>query len=199
MNILVVSTCTKSKTDVPNKAKDLYVGIGHNLIKTGVETLRQVCNVDWHIISAGKGLIEENTMLEPYDTTFQGKNTKKIIEMSKELKIADTFNKVVNEKLYDLIIILASKEYLVGLNLNNITGKNVIVVAPESCKALLHNSMFLYSPNLEQDRILFKAGNTVLKGKMFNELCKNIKQHPQLLEQLSIRKNYGEICRLNLK
>lgn len=199
MNILVVSTCTKSKTETPNKAKDLYIGNGHNLIKSGIETLRGICNVDWYIISAGKGLIEENTMLEPYDTTFQGKNTKKIIEMSQELEIATTFNKVVNAKLYDLVIILASKEYLVGLNLNNITDKNVIVVAPGSCKSLLHNSMFLYSPNLEQDRILFKAGNTVLKGKMFNELCKNIKERPELLLQLSTQKNYGEICRLNLK
>lgn len=199
MNILVVSTCTKSKTSTPNKAKDLYVGNGHNLIKSGIQTLRDVCSVDWHIISAGKGLVNENTFLEPYDTTFQGKNTKTIIEMSKELNIADTFKCVVNEKLYDLIIVLASKEYLVGLNLNEITNKNVIVIAPESCKKLLHESMKLYSPDLEQDRILFKAGNTVLKGKMFNELCNVIEKQPQLLNDLVLKKNYGQICRLNLK
>lgn len=199
MNILVVSTCTKSKTETPNKAKDLYIGNGHNLIKSGIETLRGVCNVDWHIISAGKGLVNENTFLEPYDTTFQGKNTKTIIEMSKELNIADTFKRVVNEKLYDLVIVLASKEYLVGLNLNEITNKNVIVIAPENCKKLLHESMELYSPNLEQDRVLFKAGNTVLKGKMFNELCKVVEKQPQLLNDLVFKRNYGQICRLNLK
>lgn len=52
-------------------AKSLYTGDEHEYVKTAIEQLATVADVDWRIISAGFGLVTLDTVLPAYECTFK--------------------------------------------------------------------------------------------------------------------------------
>lgn len=149
--ILVVSSCTKKKKkfhlNQPKcselktkeskaffikkypkytcKAREMYSGYQHKCIYNAITLLREIAYVDFYILSAGFGLIEENELLPAYDCTFSNKNNHYILARSIKLNIPEDFNKLVN-KTYDLIYLALGRSYLESLgnwvkSINNLT------------------------------------------------------------------------------
>lgn len=58
--------CGKSKLDRPAKARDLYTG---NLFRAA-RTYAERCTDEWLILSASHGVVEPDTILEPYERTL---------------------------------------------------------------------------------------------------------------------------------
>ena len=53
-------------------ASEMYMGDEHQHVKQSVEELRNLADVDWRIISAGFGLLKEDTEIPSYDCGFSG-------------------------------------------------------------------------------------------------------------------------------
>ena len=136
-NILVISSCTKSKSvsskDQPRcdslqnshgrnaalskfsskltSAIDLYTGPQAKAIRRALSILRRDYTVDHFIISAGFGFVHESEKLPPYECSFSGKGKRKIREMAKNLNINTAItSKVMNT--YDMVYLALGKDYL---------------------------------------------------------------------------------------
>lgn len=93
MGILVLSPCSKDKRFDPvlncgavdersreelirknreyvKTAAEMYTGRENQHVKTAVDYLREIANVDWHIISAGFGLLCEDIKIPSYECDF---------------------------------------------------------------------------------------------------------------------------------
>ncbi|MHA2249302.1 MAG: hypothetical protein ACXAD7_03020 [Candidatus Kariarchaeaceae archaeon] len=146
--ILVISSCGKKKlvshgnqphwNDLDNETKrlqalhqfrdsltpagDLYIGPQSNALRTAIRKLRQQYEVDHYIVSAGFGLVKENELLPPYESSFSSKGKSKIREMSSILNIEDSINDITG--VYDLIYLALGKDYLTAIgDLGNLTNK----------------------------------------------------------------------------
>ncbi|MCE7737201.1 MAG: hypothetical protein GPJ54_20100 [Candidatus Heimdallarchaeota archaeon] len=91
-------------------AVELYTGPQSKAIKKAVKILRSVATVDYYIISAGFGLVGENTLLPPYESTFSNKRISEIKAMSEILEIQKSLIQLPER--YDLIYLALGKDYL---------------------------------------------------------------------------------------
>ena len=142
MNILVFSSCTKSKkfeyekqpecSELINKhsidkyvsqypqysckAKEMYRGAQHKNLFKGINRLQEIASIDPFIISAGLGIIPADKEISSYECTFTGKTKKFIKNRSDNLNIMTDFQKIVNQKDYDLIYLALGKDYLKSID-----------------------------------------------------------------------------------
>ncbi len=93
----------------------MYLGIQHREILTAIENMRKICDVDFYILSAGFGLINEDQVIPAYECSFSKMKDQKIIERSKKLKIVGDFQKII-KKEYNLIYLALGKKYLTALD-----------------------------------------------------------------------------------
>ncbi|MHA1407047.1 MAG: DUF6884 domain-containing protein [Candidatus Heimdallarchaeaceae archaeon] len=109
-------------------AKELYIGPQAKAVKQAVDILREFCEVDYFIISAGFGLVEENEKLPPYNCSFSNQSKKKILEMSKRLEIEESLVNLLKKK-YDFVYLSLGQDYLKALgNLSNIQSLGTEII-----------------------------------------------------------------------
>ena len=113
MRILVVSSCTKRKKKEKDKASEIYLGKQHLYVKKGVKLLKENNNVDWYIISAKYGIINENEVIEPYDLSFNKMSRKDIRELSTGLGIEEKLSSLI--KNYKLAFFILGEKYLISI------------------------------------------------------------------------------------
>ncbi|MHA1416596.1 MAG: DUF6884 domain-containing protein [Candidatus Heimdallarchaeaceae archaeon] len=110
------------------EAGELYIGGQALAIKKAVKILSSKAEVDYYIISAGFGLVNENELLPPYECTFSGLSKKAIKERAEKLAIPESVRKL-SKKTYDLVYLSLGEDYLVTLgdlkDLANL-GKEII-------------------------------------------------------------------------
>ncbi|MCK4637147.1 MAG: hypothetical protein KAT49_04640 [Methanomicrobia archaeon] len=123
MRILVVSSCTKRKKEEKDKTSEMYLGKQHLFVKEGVAILRKDNDVDWYIISAKYGLINESDVIEPYDLSFNEMSKKEIRRVSTQLGI--------EEKLYSIIQNQSSEGRLVNLSKGKICHDQAFFILGE--------------------------------------------------------------------
>lgn len=71
MKLLVISNCTSGKVAEATTARELYRGRTHRLVRSAIDGLRDAGHeVDWRIVSAKHGVIDELDVIEPYSETF---------------------------------------------------------------------------------------------------------------------------------
>ncbi len=142
MRILVVSSCGKKKRIQPHKvpncndltnnaslsewqsksshsvlpARDMYTGHQNRELVTGVDGLRAVrgIRVDLYIISAGFGVLNENTLIPPYECSFNNMKKATILERAEHLGIEEAFRDICGRN-YDLLYIALSKKYMIAI------------------------------------------------------------------------------------
>jgi len=114
MRILIISSCTKKKKEGKDKASKMYLGKQHLLVKKGIEILRKDNYVDWYIISAKYGLINENYVIEPYDLSFKSMGKKDIRKLSKDLGIENKLSSVI--KKHDKAFFILGEKYLISID-----------------------------------------------------------------------------------
>lgn len=166
-------------------AAEMYTGPSHKPVKEGVEALR-ACHgpdiVDWYIVSAGYGLLDEAEIIVPYNVTFKknvttGEKLKKdeLLDRYNHLQIHKDVERLILG--YDLVFFLLGQDYVKALELplNVPDTVSQIFLAPPSWK----NTILNRSPNAHVvlagaklvDR-LEGATRYNLKGFVFKKFCK---------------------------
>ncbi|NHJ12140.1 MAG: hypothetical protein EAX95_00605 [Candidatus Thorarchaeota archaeon] len=155
MKILVVSSCGKKKlAESPNApgcgeltspeslsiwqkrlsdlcfpAREMYNGYQNQEIVKGTDNLRKVdgIDVDLLIVSAGFGLVSENTLIPPYDCSFNRMKKLEVLARSSALNIESTFKEVCKRR-YDLLYLALGEKYLLSLGEKALDGQKGLVL-----------------------------------------------------------------------
>lgn len=138
IKLLIITSCSKTKSLYPKKilslsdlrtaaqrktilesgiekteAKNLYYSERIKFVNKTVQELRSICKVDLFFLSAGFGLVNENTLLPAYDVTFSNKTRTEIKQLAEDLEIEQSLESFSNQ--YDIIFLDLSKSYLQAL------------------------------------------------------------------------------------
>jgi hypothetical protein len=142
LRILVVGSCGKKKRSmIPNaprcgdllsrrdftkwrkrlsmyssKARDMYVGSQPRELTSAVDLLRSIkgVQVDYHIVSAGFGLLGENDIVPPYDCSFTGMRQTELVARASLLAIEHDFRKACRSP-HDFSYFALGSEYMTAL------------------------------------------------------------------------------------
>lgn len=186
-------------------AGEMYTGAQHLRLMEGVKLLRKVggtknndsdITVDVGIISAGYGLINEKTMIVPYEVTFNTMKGQEVDEWAQFLDIHKAFEQLISD--YDLIFVLLGENYLRALNLPVKTNSNqtFIFLASWGSSAYIQvkfgNTFVLPLSNAEAK--YYGYGLVGLKGFLFKQfaqlahrdgqLISNLVKNPQLFKEV---------------
>lgn len=108
-------------------ASQMYEG-SFKFVKELVNTLRKRGNeVDFYIISARYGLIDESTPVIPYECTFKGLSKEEIRKKADKLEIYKKLIDLLRKKEYDKAIIILGGDYLLTI-FDKKRGKNFLQV-----------------------------------------------------------------------
>lgn len=110
MSKIALISCTKLKKDYSCAAKEIY--LESQLFKKAVQFISRQNYDDWFILSAKYGLLNKDTIIEPYDITLNNMNSLQRKEWSK-----DVFNELLKLKPTHLEFYAGKKyrEYLIPL------------------------------------------------------------------------------------
>ncbi|MBD3189701.1 MAG: hypothetical protein GF308_03615 [Candidatus Heimdallarchaeota archaeon] len=140
MEILVITSCSKKKAEshinqpscdeinskydrkkylgtfVEKRAtRDMYQGAMNISINSAIKKLREFFEVEYYILSAGFGLLQEDWKIPPYNCTFSNMTKKEILERAKLLEIPKDYKKILVKTNPSLIYLALGKDYLLSL------------------------------------------------------------------------------------
>jgi len=104
--------------DMVLPARDMYLGGQHLYTVKAVDILRSIPSVecvDFYILSAGFGLLEEKTLIPPYECTFGDMSKEEIRRRSKRLRIEEKLLKILEREKYDIAFFLLGVKYLIAI------------------------------------------------------------------------------------
>jgi hypothetical protein len=234
MDVLVLSPCSKDKRYEPaldcetvdehlreelvqshreytTPAADMYTGREHKYVEEAVTHLREVVDVDWYIISAGFGLLRDETEIPSYECGFSDMesvrtrakragydiddltNDETIQAVGREKGIPQAFSNVLNRE-YDLLFIVLSEPYLLSV-------ADALTEIPEQTTAFAFASNrsrqyvgdCTWIPATETERQALETTWMALRGQQFRELASStdrqeleqLREHPECAETLS--------------
>ena len=73
---IILISCGARKTKTAQKARDLYIGTYFRKMLKYAEYLSKKSGAKIYILSAKYGLVELNEVIEPYESTLNGKSEK---------------------------------------------------------------------------------------------------------------------------
>ena len=160
-------------------AAEMYTGDGHNRLMNGVKNLRRTFGqgiVDVRIISPGYGLLEEDTLIVPYDYTFDGLGQDEIRRRSKTLEIHRKVKCLLPS--YDVAFFLLSKDYVTACLLPFVIqnpAEQIFLVSESDQGIIPPNRPHIHAVCAGRrliDQLDGDATNYNLKGVVFERLCK---------------------------
>ena len=104
--------------DMVLPARDMYLGGQHIYTVRAIEILRSIPTVkcvDFWILSAGFGLLEEHTLIPPYECTFGVMTREEIRSRSKKLGIEEKLLQIFEKKTYNVCFFLLGVKYLIAI------------------------------------------------------------------------------------
>ncbi|MHA1581485.1 MAG: DUF6884 domain-containing protein [Candidatus Baldrarchaeia archaeon] len=189
--------------DMVLPARDMYLGGQHLYTVKAIDLLRSIPSiecVDFYILSAGFGLLEEQTLIPPYECTFGVMSKEEIRHRSKKLRIEEKLIKILEEKNYDIAFFLLGVKYLIAIE--------------EALKSFPTNTLHYFYVSRGGSRIVpqkenfnlifvdrFKVKNChvsrfEIKGFLFHNLARKLsRQHNKIKEAL---KNPSDVIKLHL-
>jgi hypothetical protein len=184
MKILVISSCTKRKKEGKNKASEMYIGKQHLLVKKGIEILRKDNYVNWYIISAKYGLINENYVIEPYDLSFNNMSKKNIRKVSTKLGIEDKLLSIIQNQSSEGRLVDLSKGKICYDKAFFILGEKYLISIENFLKNIPVPSTFFTNRKLPYETIKcgveeakkYHLSVISLKGHLFIEYIKKEKR-----------------------
>ncbi|MCF2144654.1 MAG: hypothetical protein K9W42_13230 [Candidatus Heimdallarchaeota archaeon] len=211
VKILIISSCTKTKAikhgkqptckdlttksdkerfrqKLPGgscKAREMYLGVQHKNILKAITILRRLAEVDFYILSAGFGFVEEEEIIPVYDCSFTKMGKQMIRTRANQLEIESDFSKIIRTKNYDLIYLALGKDYLEALP-NWQTEVNTLTVA---FSPSLNPKVISLAANSKTVAKLSKQGFTIhgavgIKGDILRIFAENLQQHNHPNEKL---------------
>ena len=192
MRVLVISQCTKSKSDEECMAIDMYQGVEHKKIVEGLRyvwgrpeihgNLLQAKGYDhslhYYIVSAGHGLVKCWDKIKPYDFSFSYMfRDSDIKQRANVFRIHEKTESLINQ--YDMVFFLLGKNYLTALDLplevgRNLSDRNVsqyFLIAPSDNKMVPDGKDIHRVPSGNEMREIVGGGRLSLKGEMFRRIC----------------------------
>lgn len=155
MRVLVVGSCGKKKlyneheqpscSDIDTKqdiafwkkrlrdfcapARDMYIGPQNTELVKAVDLLRSIVNVDvqYVVVSAGFGLLQEKELVPPYDCSFSNMSMKEVRIRSQEHKLQTSIISMINTG-FDLVYLALGKRYLAALGKDTLSKLKVLTV-----------------------------------------------------------------------
>lgn len=173
----ILSDRERELAELSRPAGTMYTGGQHRHLMVGVNSLRACFGrdaVNLQIVSAGYGLVSEDTVIAPYNVTFKAMGRGAALAWGRRLAIAESVRGVMRES--QLTVLLLGEEY-------------VRVVEPPIAPAPGHRVIFLAKPTLRkhleaprttivpiglQDTRRYHAGYVALKGRMFELFAKGL-------------------------
>lgn len=121
-------------------ARDLYTGRQQGYINSAVASLRDAGDeVDRLFISAGFGVVDEETNLVPYEVTFKDYSPEDIDNRAEQLRIqSDLLDRLENQ--YDIVFFALGSDYYRSFDL-----ETVIDAIPDNTLVVLFNQETLAS------------------------------------------------------
>jgi len=104
--------------DMVLPARDMYLGGQHLYTIKAVDILRAIPSIEcvnFYILSAGFGLLEEQTLIPPYECTFGTMSKEDIRHRSKRLRIEEKLLKILEREKYDIAFFLLGVKYLIAI------------------------------------------------------------------------------------
>jgi len=137
--LLIITSCSKKKLNYSAKAKDLYQG---NLFKK-VNILSKKIGADLMVLSTKYGLINSETIIEPYD--------QKILYKSDIDRLRKISNPILSnlESIYTKIVIIMGQKY----------RKVIQPVINNSTKCIIVNSKSGIGGYLKKVNMLIESNN----------------------------------------
>jgi hypothetical protein len=169
-------------------AESLYSGMQHQRLMRGVGAVRATAGIDldFHILSAGYGLVNADQQLAPYEATFLTMKKAEARAWAKSLGIADDTHKLL-EKPCDLALILLGDDYLNAVSLDEsvlLGGPTLVLCGKAAAKRLpmLKNLYPVILSNAEARR--FSCALIGLKGELAARVLERIAADPSQLAAL---------------
>lgn len=160
------------------KARELYAGRQQKFIDEATNLLREhEYQVDRFFISAGFGLVEESTLLPPYEVTFADMSSEEIQTRSESLQIQSDVLNVLEGTVYDIVFFALGADYYSALNLEQIidapAGHPFLVVFNKEELALDRESVLSVTartPEAKEHGVIVVE----LKGKLIKNFAEHI-------------------------
>lgn len=163
-------------------AGQLYVGLQHRLAARSVERLRLALgesDVQFRVLSAGFGLVEEDSPLSAYDVTFNLMAARERRDWADFLDIPNSVRHAVSNARITFVLLTGHYLRALGPPLDVPYGKRVVFFAPRSDHRLLGSDRVTCVPaGMEQARA-FGSSTAWLKHQMFDLLADAVIADPQ--------------------
>jgi hypothetical protein len=152
----------------------------------GVKLLRSsfgpdACHVA--IVSAGYGLLAEETPIAPYDITFHGMGKPRIRARGERLGIPNAIRQTLSG--YTLAFILLGDDYLLSARppLVPLDGQKLLAFGSDKLRRVSGSDVVIVPAEKDAARE-FRDGITTLKGKMFHLFAKGLVREPRMWDEL---------------
>ncbi len=166
----------KELSDYKTSASEMYTGSQHLALMNGIKEYRSKGGeIDLCIISAGYGLLSEETLIVPYEVTFNTMDSFAIKRWARQLKITQNLQEKIEN--YDLIFFLLGDKYLQAVEwpLNLQENQKTLFFAGGSSKSRLLNwKNYCVLTIGENEAKEFKYGLIGIKGYLFAQLLKRV-------------------------
>lgn len=177
-------------------AEDLYTGQQHIRLMRGIRALRgasspQSAEVDLRILSAGYGLVASDTILAPYEATFQGMGRRALRSWADTLGVPQALREALASK-FDLCVILLGDDYLEAGSLDasvRLGGPTLLFCGRNMLKKLpkLGNLHAIALTNTEAKR--FSCGLVALKGELGSRILSRLAEESSFAATLAASSN----------
>lgn len=163
---------------VAKRARDLYAGRQQALIDEATNLLHEEgVDVDRYFISAGFGLVEESTLLPPYEVTFSSMSKEEVRERSRALEIQKDLLDVVADGGYDVVFLPLGKDYYTAIDPSEVYQKAgsdtpVVVFNREGDETDFENVISLSARREEAKE--FGVIVVELKGKLIKNFAEQV-------------------------
>ncbi|MBD3158621.1 MAG: hypothetical protein GF309_07520 [Candidatus Lokiarchaeota archaeon] len=141
----------KKLQDLTVEARNMYTGNQNRELCKGVDMLREIngVTVDFFIISAGFGFLNENEIIPPYECSFSTMTKSEIQRRSRKLGILHDFREISSSD-YDLFYMALGRKYITALGDDWFHQTSGVVLAFDKTR---HSDRMVYLP----------AGNQIVK------------------------------------
>ena len=140
---LILTSCTTKKLSRPAPARDFYNSPGHRYLIEGVDSIRETLGenaIDLNIFSAKHGLLNENDIVEPYDSDFGKVGKWEAIRRARENNTREQIiDKVRN---YSIVFYCLGRRYFQALETpfyNDLCTEHFFLVGP------VHTNLFKFT------------------------------------------------------
>jgi hypothetical protein len=161
-------------------AMQLYKGMQHRQLRLAVENLRRVFGhaiVDVKIISAGFGLLDETTLVPPYNATFNDLPGSEVHRLARLLGVPQKLENLIKTQEYSCAFFLLGDAYLQAIELPFAQAPSfpcLFLSGPSNHKRIPRRKPYQYVRVAQDDSIDFSYNLVGLKGYLMRRFVESL-------------------------